>query len=141
MTGTRISEQKAFSQRRRLSRVSRRMSWSFPGEYREKWGTMGNNEQTDRKIERERERERETECLYNMLNSPFSLIKEKEKVNMTSSESIGSPSYAAIRLFIMNKIQPATRAPFISFFNSTTTLWYHLLSTSHLIIPANQFLI
>ena len=45
---------------------------------------MGNNEQTDRKIERERERERETECLYNMLNSPFSLIKEKEKVNITS---------------------------------------------------------
>ena len=61
MTGTRISEQKAFSQRRRLSRVSRRMSWSFPGEYGEKWGTMGNNEQTDRKIERERERERESE--------------------------------------------------------------------------------
>ena len=138
MTGTRISEQKAFSQRRRLSRVSRRMSWSNPGE---KWETIGNNEQTDSKIEKERERERKTECLYNMLNSPFSLIKEKEKVNMTSSESIGSPSYAAIRLFIMYKIQPATRAPFVSFFNSTTTLWYHLLSTSHLIIPTNQFLI
>ena len=47
------------------------------------------------------------------------MIKEKEKVNITSSESIGSPSYAAIRQFIMNKIQQhhsATRASISSFF-------------------------
>ena len=72
-----------------------------------------------RERERERERERDTECLYNMPNSLFSMIKEKEKVNITSSESIGSPSYAAIRQFIMNKIQQhhsATRASFASFF-------------------------
>ena len=56
---------------------------------------MGNKKnKLESKIE---SRERDTECLYKMLNSLLSLIKEKEKVNMTSSESIGSPSYAAIR--------------------------------------------
>ena len=111
------------------------------------WAIMN---KLDSKIEREREREREreththTEFLFNMLNSLFSLINVKAKLNMTSSESIGSPCFAAICYFIMNKIQqnqPATRTPFVSLFdfNSTTTPWCHLLSTTHLIIPTNQF--
>ena len=63
--------------------------------------------------------ERDTEFLYNMLNSFFSLINEKAKVSMSSSESVDSPYYAAIRQFIMNTIQqhqPATRASFIFIF-------------------------
>ena len=70
MTGTRISEQKAFSQLRRLSRVWRRMSWSFPGEYGEKWEHWAITNKLDSK------KERDTEFLYNMLNSFFSLINE-----------------------------------------------------------------
>ena len=145
MTGTRISEQKAFSQLRRLSRVWRHMSWLFPGEYGEKWEHWAITNKLDSKIERERERERErdTEFLYNMLSSLFSLIKEKAEVSMTSSESVDSSYYAAIRQFITNNIQQHQRLVrhLFSFSNFTTKLWYHLLSTSHLTIPSNQFLI
>ena len=56
MTGTRISEQKAFSQLRRLSRVWRHMSWLFPGEYGEKWEHWAITNKLESKRERERER-------------------------------------------------------------------------------------
>ena len=49
--------------------------------------------------------ERDTECLYNMLNSLFCLIREKEKSNMTLSELVGSPPGSS-----------PPRTPFVSLF-------------------------
>ena len=120
---------------RRLSQVRGRMSWSFLWVGRE-MGTMGNYKQTG-----QQNRERDTEYLYNTLNSLFLLINVRANLNVTSSESIGSPYYAAICQFSMNKIQQHQCAICFVFFNSTTTSRCQLLLSSHFIILMNQHLI